>query len=459
MSNYLRVGRLQNQIGVNVFASDNLTESNNKLYYSSQEVLTEDSSIIIKIVSSLPTASSSYSGRYFLLNSENKIYKCSNIDSSWVWVEIKFVVDLTFSSPLIKDSSTGVVSISGIDTASGSEEKFLTEKGTFKQGVSLEIDSTTKNWIIGGVDSGVSAQGTAGPAGTIFTPSVSSAGVISWKNNGGLSNPDPVNIKGQPGDRGTTLLIGEAITGTNQSGTIFALSGIASALVGDLYLNKNYWYLYKCVTAGAPAVAQWSYMGGIRGETGAAMSIGASGDLQGRSAYDNEAKDFIYLTNDGYAYRKLSNTSGDWSNAIQFKGDKGDIGAAFTYNDFTQEQLEGLRGPQGYTPSIDPETKRWKINDVDTGIVAEGTGRYSPGTAISIIGSTIAIAGASATTGSEEKFLNQKGQFAQVLVPAKIISYDAATGLASAQPIDPVTGQSIGDTVSNLIVDWKEINE
>lgn len=40
------------------------------------------------------------------------------------------------------------------------------------------------------------------PSGVVFTPSVSSEGVISWTNNGGLSNPPPVNIKGPKGDTG-----------------------------------------------------------------------------------------------------------------------------------------------------------------------------------------------------------------------------------------------------------------
>ena len=42
-----------------------------------------------------------------------------------------------------------------------------------------------------------------GPQGVTFTPTVSSAGVISWTNDGGLPNPDPVNIKGPAGQDGT----------------------------------------------------------------------------------------------------------------------------------------------------------------------------------------------------------------------------------------------------------------
>lgn len=44
--------------------------------------------------------------------------------------------------------------------------------------------------------------GTDGVNGTTFTPSVSAEGVISWTNDGGKANPDPVNIKGEKGDTG-----------------------------------------------------------------------------------------------------------------------------------------------------------------------------------------------------------------------------------------------------------------
>ena len=44
----------------------------------------------------------------------------------------------------------------------------------------------------------------AGIDGVTFTPSVSSEGVISWTNDGGLPNPSPVSIKGPKGDKGDT---------------------------------------------------------------------------------------------------------------------------------------------------------------------------------------------------------------------------------------------------------------
>ena len=43
-------------------------------------------------------------------------------------------------------------------------------------------------------------QGPNGANGVTFTPSVSSAGVLSWTNNGGLTNPSPISIKGPKGD-------------------------------------------------------------------------------------------------------------------------------------------------------------------------------------------------------------------------------------------------------------------
>lgn len=45
-------------------------------------------------------------------------------------------------------------------------------------------------------------QGDKGTVGAHFTPSVSDDGVLSWTNNGGLGNPQPVNIRGPQGVQG-----------------------------------------------------------------------------------------------------------------------------------------------------------------------------------------------------------------------------------------------------------------
>lgn len=60
-----------------------------------------------------------------------------------------------------------------------------------------------------GDQGGEGPRGVEGPAGPVFTPSVNSDGIISWSNNGnGLSNPKPISIKGdkgEKGDRGVTF--------------------------------------------------------------------------------------------------------------------------------------------------------------------------------------------------------------------------------------------------------------
>lgn len=51
-------------------------------------------------------------------------------------------------------------------------------------------------------ENGGQGGGGSGKNGVTFVPSVSADGVISWTNDGGLDNPDSVNIKGEKGDKG-----------------------------------------------------------------------------------------------------------------------------------------------------------------------------------------------------------------------------------------------------------------
>lgn len=55
------------------------------------------------------------------------------------------------------------------------------------------------------------------PKGTTFTPSVSAAGIISWTNDGGQTNPASVNIKGNKGDQGISIT-GIDYTASSESG-------------------------------------------------------------------------------------------------------------------------------------------------------------------------------------------------------------------------------------------------
>ena len=69
------------------------------------------------------------------------------------------------------------------------------------------------------------AVGPAGPPGadgTTFTPTVSSAGVISWTNDGGKQNPASVNIKGPQGDPGSPGADGTTFTPTVSSAGVIS---------------------------------------------------------------------------------------------------------------------------------------------------------------------------------------------------------------------------------------------
>lgn len=72
------------------------------------------------------------------------------------------------------------------------------------------------------------ADGAEGASGTTFTPSVDSAGNLSWTNNGGLANPATVNIKGEKGDSGasesdTTWFALPLQDGVSEADTAFAV--------------------------------------------------------------------------------------------------------------------------------------------------------------------------------------------------------------------------------------------
>ena len=92
-------------------------------------------------------------------------------------------------------------------------------------GITPHIDSVTKNWHIGTVDTGILAEGTEG---TTFTPSVSATGDLSWSNDDGKENPATVNIKGAKGDRGdsgvTTPINGFFTMYVDGDGNLWVLS-------------------------------------------------------------------------------------------------------------------------------------------------------------------------------------------------------------------------------------------
>ena len=82
---------------------------------------------------------------------------------------------------------------------------------------------------------------------------------------------------GPTGQRGSRWTEGTAITGTSTTAGIFSGTGIADALVNDMYLNTSTGNVYRCTVGGAASVAKWVFVGCIKGATGPKGATGATG--------------------------------------------------------------------------------------------------------------------------------------------------------------------------------------
>jgi hypothetical protein len=144
----------------------------------------------------------------------------------------------------------------------------------------------------------------------------------SWSKTG--------NIKGATGTRGSQWLSGTSITGTNATGTVFSDSGIASALVNDMYLNTSTGAVYKCTTAGNASTAKWSYVGSIKGTPGGTGATGTPGTdgatwLFGTAAPTGQGKDGDFYLNTS-TFDVYNKASGSWSKKGNIKGATGATG-------------------------------------------------------------------------------------------------------------------------------------
>ena len=121
------------------------------------------------------------------------------------------------------------------------------------------------------------ATGMTGPQGP--QGATGAAGAKGEKGDTGATGAQgEKGDKGDTGTRGSIINYGTAITGTATAGAVFSGSGIASALVNDLYINTSTWNVYKCTTAGAASAAKWAYVGNTKGATGATGAAGAKGE-------------------------------------------------------------------------------------------------------------------------------------------------------------------------------------
>jgi len=136
---------------------------------------------------------------------------------------------------------------------------------------------------------------------------------------------------------------GTGITGTSTTATVFSGSGVASAAVGDMYLNSSTGYFYECTTAGNASTAKWVYKGSIKGPTGAAgknvkwySGTGITGTsttatvFSGSGVASAVVGDMYLNTSTGNTYECTTAgapSAAKWVYKGNIKGAKGDAGA------------------------------------------------------------------------------------------------------------------------------------
>ena len=104
---------------------------------------------------------------------------------------------------------TDTVSIKSLLNFDRKETDFITPELQVNLAELLEIAKKIQNGEFN-VIPGAGTTGGTGKDGVTFTPFVSSAGIISWTNDGGLKNPTPVSIMGPQGPAGEQGAKGEA---------------------------------------------------------------------------------------------------------------------------------------------------------------------------------------------------------------------------------------------------------
>lgn len=196
-------------------------------------------------------------------------------------------------------------------------------------------------------------KGDQGPKGTTFTPSVSSAGVISWTNDGGLNNPTSINIKGpqgvkgDKGDPGKTVISLTQNYDLNNAKTDNGVYVSSSTAICNSLLHRP--------TSGF-------YAGEIRIEVYHC----------GSNTYITQV---MYCRN-GLNHSEFSRTynNGTWSDWFQYglKGDKGATGATGPQGPQGETGPQGPKGPQGETGPRGPQGEPG-VNATTTAVATTST--------------------------------------------------------------------------------------
>lgn len=252
---------------------------------------------------------------------------------------------------------------------------------------------TTTATINDGAKGDKGNTGSTGPKGTTFTPSVSSAGVISWTNDGGLTNPSNVNIKGPAGTNGTNgtnATINGVSTLTINGGTEVTATQSGSTLTLGLGTSG--------VKAGAygPFVSGYCWIPNNRGIKSTTATWTLVAKKAGLMRFDyigggEEAYDFLKVTQNDTEILNTKNVASPYGGHVEVTLASGDT-IVFTHSEDSSNFYDGDYAAIGNFTLGNTNSNFEAITslNIDTYFtVTNGTYTFVPGMAFTSVSTTV----------------------------------------------------------------------
>ena len=169
--------------------------------------------------------------------------------------------------------------------------------------------------------------GTVG-IGTVTLTDDTENAVVSAVGTASGVNLDFTIPRGLQGVRGTKWFSGTGLSGTGTNLSI-SVADDNDYIIGDMYFNRDSSSIYECVLGGRYDEALWDYKCNNKGNDFEIDGVGlfASKPSNASLGYTYYVRDAGEPDYDGKLIVKVGSGVNDWSEPIDFKGEKGDTGA------------------------------------------------------------------------------------------------------------------------------------